>query len=90
MERPEVSVPTVQGGEADGSGRARMTTRRRKPAASPPCVHHYVLEETPNGPTSKGKCKYCPATGEWSNLPPVYNHWRRYPQGGRYAREAKR
>ena len=65
-----------------------MTTRRRSPAA-PPCVaHHYVLEETP-GATSKGKCKYCPATGEWSNVLPAYSFWRRYPQGGRYAREAK-
>lgn len=63
-----------------------MTTRRRKPACPP---HHFILEETPNGPTSKGRCKFCPATGEWSNVLPPYNHWRGgYPQR-RYTREAK-
>ncbi len=46
-------------------------TRRAKNIAEHPkvqaeCYHHWIIE-SPNGPTSKGVCKYCGAEREFSN-----------------------
>lgn len=44
--------------------------------AKPSCVHHWLIE-TPAGATSKGRCKRCKATREFSNVgEPVWREWR--------------
>jgi len=42
------------------------------------CVHHWIID-SPDGPTSFGKCKLCGATAEFSNdLQNVFDK-REYP-----------
>jgi len=36
--------------------------------------HHYWIIELPNGPTSRGRCKYCGLEREFDNLGP--DSWR--------------
>ncbi|MFH1639108.1 MAG: hypothetical protein ABIB93_02175 [Chloroflexota bacterium] len=36
------------------------------------CCHHWLIEK-PNGPISKGVCKYCREEREFSNSPPQYS-----------------
>ena len=52
----------------------------QKLVAAPPksrlrsqCSHHWVIE-SPDGPTSVGRCKYCGAVKEFSNYLP-YSSW---------------
>ena len=37
------------------------------------CNHHWLIE-SPDGPTSKGRCKHCGAVKEFSNYLP-YSSW---------------
>lgn len=41
-------------------------TIAEEPRAEVECCHHWIIE-SPNGPTSKGVCKYCGAEREFSN-----------------------
>ena len=46
------------------------------------CPPHYWLLESPKGPTSEGRCRWCGATRTFSNVEPqasFYGHGR--PQG---------
>lgn len=52
---------------------AAQKTGRRKAR----CRHHWIIE-TPDGPRSRGVCKYCGATKEFDNYWP-YSTWERYP-----------
>jgi hypothetical protein len=40
------------------------------------CAHFWKIE-TPNGPSSKGVCKYCGSTSEFMNAFPTFNPLRR-------------
>lgn len=45
------------------------------------CCHHWLIE-APNGPMSKGICKYCSEEREFSNVPPLKQVEKR-PRGRR-------
>jgi len=45
----------------------------RNPAGKAKCKHYWIIE-SPNGPTSRGVCKYCGAEKEFDNYSP-YPSW---------------
>jgi len=52
------------------------------------CAHFWRIE-SPNGPTSSGKCKHCGATQEFMNSIPITG-WERSTPETRKAAAAKR
>jgi len=53
-------------------GKAAIQNKRKRKAK---CRHYWIIE-TPEGPTSRGLCKYCGAIKEFDNYWP-YSTWER-------------
>jgi len=51
----------------------KLEAAPRNPAEKAKCRHYWIIE-SPNGPTSRGVCKYCGTVKEFSNYPP-YSSW---------------
>ena len=51
----------------------KLEAEHRNPAEKTECSHYWIIE-SPNGPTSKGMCKYCGAEEEFSNYTP-HSSW---------------
>jgi hypothetical protein len=47
----------------------KTTIEKRLSRVKRECIHYWVIE-TPQGPTSMGRCKYCGATSEFKNYVP--------------------
>lgn len=47
----------------------KLEAEPRNPAEKTECSHYWVIE-SPNGPTSRGVCKYCGAEEEFGNYTP--------------------
>ena len=45
----------------------QMMEKVRENKVATPCVHHWLIE-TPDGPVSKGVCKYCRAEKYFDNI----------------------
>jgi hypothetical protein len=55
------------------SRKTKDTHEKRKRTARIGCAHYWIIE-SPQGPISKGVCKYCGAVSEFSNYVP-YPSW---------------
>jgi hypothetical protein len=55
------------------SGKTKDIHERRKRTSRMGCSHYWVIE-SPEGPISKGVCKYCGAVSEFSNYV-AYPSW---------------
>jgi len=53
--------------------KSRALHEKQRPAAKAMCTHYWVIE-SPQGPTSLGRCKFCGAVSEFSNYVP-YPTW---------------
>lgn len=53
--------------------KTKDTLEKRKRAARMGCAHYWIIE-SPQGPISKGVCKYCGAVSEFSNYV-TYPSW---------------
>jgi len=53
--------------------KTKDTNEKRKRTARVGCAHYWIIE-SPQGPISKGVCKYCGAVSEFSNYVP-YPSW---------------
>jgi len=51
----------------------KLEAAPRNPAEKAKCRHYWIIE-SPNGPTSRGVCKYCGTVKEFSNYLP-YPAW---------------
>jgi hypothetical protein len=51
----------------------KLMTAPAKTGAQSECSHHWVIE-SPDGPTSQGRCKHCGVVKEFSNYLP-YSSW---------------
>ena len=49
-----------------GTLNREASTTREKVAGQRDCCHHWVIEP-PNGPVSRGQCRYCHAEREFRN-----------------------
>ncbi len=47
----------------------KTTTEKRLSRGKRECTHYWVIE-TPQGPTSMGRCKFCGAVSEFKNYVP--------------------
>jgi hypothetical protein len=53
--------------------RSKDLHEKQRPATKLKCTHYWVIE-SPQGPTSLGRCKFCGAVSEFSNYVP-YPTW---------------
>ncbi len=53
--------------------KSRASNGKQRPTAKASCTHYWVIE-SPQGPTSLGRCKFCGAVSEFSNYVP-YPTW---------------
>ena len=53
--------------------KTKDTIEKRKRTSRVGCAHYWIIE-SPQGPISKGVCKYCGAVSEFSNYVP-YPSW---------------
>ena len=53
--------------------KSRDLHEKRRPTTKAKCTHYWVIE-SPQGPTSLGRCKICGAVSEFSNYVP-YPTW---------------
>ena len=51
----------------------KVVQEKRKRTAKVGCAHYWIIE-SPQGPISRGVCKYCGAISEFSNYVP-YPSW---------------
>ncbi|MFC2002679.1 hypothetical protein ACFLV4_01850 [Chloroflexota bacterium] len=51
--------------------RNKIETVPREPEAQDKCRHYWRID-SPNGPTSRGACKFCGEEREFSNSPPEF------------------
>lgn len=47
----------------------KLKTAPKKPNSEGKCCHYWIIE-SPNGPTSRGVCKFCGAEKEFDNYGP--------------------
>jgi hypothetical protein len=53
--------------------KSRALHEKQRPATKAKCTHYWVIE-SPQGPTSLGRCKFCGSVSEFSNYVP-YPTW---------------
>ena len=53
--------------------KSKALQEKQRPVAKARCTHYWVIE-SPRGPTSLGRCKFCGAVSEFSNYVP-YPTW---------------
>ena len=51
----------------------KLEAKPRNPKKKAKCKHYWIIE-SPNGPTSRGVCKYCGAEEEFGNYTP-HSSW---------------
>jgi hypothetical protein len=55
------------------SRKPKAVQQKKKQTSKVGCAHYWIIE-SPQGPISKGVCKYCGAVSEFSNYMP-YPSW---------------